>query len=91
MFLTNVFTIIAILAVIWYTITTLQIYDFLQKHSIKVNFLLLRFFAPSYANQYKRITQQQNGKTGELFYHWIISINIALLAVILIIISNIWK
>ena len=85
MILDNIFTTIAILAVIWYIITTLRIYDFLEKRNIPVSFLLLRLFAPKYANQYKEITRTESGKVGALFYHWIISINIALLAVVLII------
>ena len=89
MILSYIFIPIAVLAILWYIITTLRIYDFLRHKNIPVSFLLLRLFALQYANQYQEITRQENGKAGALYYHWIISINIALLAVILIIISNI--
>ena len=34
--------------------------------------------APAYAFRYKKITRSETGKTGTLFYHWILSINLAL-------------
>ena len=83
----NFLTIVAVLAVVWHVITTLRIYDFLQKRNIPVNFILLRLFTFRYVSQYKQITRQEKGKVGKLFYHWIISINITLIAVIIIFIS----
>ena len=44
------------------------------------SFLWLRFFAPKYASQYKRLTTKETGRTGPLFYHWLVSINAALVA-----------
>jgi hypothetical protein len=54
-----------------------------------VSFLFLRILIPKYASQYKEITLKETGKVGPLFYHWIISINIALISVILILLIRI--
>ena len=84
----NLFILIGAVAVIWYVVTTIMIYDYLKKNNIKVSFLFLRFLAPKYAHQYKELSQKESGKTGPLFYHWIISINCALIVTILLVILN---
>lgn len=71
-------------AVIWHVLVNILIYDALQKRNFKMNFLLWRLLAPKYASQYREITRKETGRTGPLFYHWIASINVALLAVILL-------
>lgn len=80
----NFLYIIGVLAVIWYVVTSILIYDYLRKKGIKVSFLFLRFLIPKYAGQYKEITKSETGKTGTLFYQWIISINTALVVAILL-------
>jgi hypothetical protein len=64
--------------VIWNVVTSLLIFSSLQRRGIPVSFIWLRALAPKYANQYRVITRRESGKTGPLFYHWIISINLAL-------------
>jgi len=76
-------------AVIWHITATLMIYESLRKRSLKVSFLFLRFLAPKYASQYREVTRKETGKTGPLFYHWIVSINAALVAAILLILDQI--
>ena len=45
---------------------------------------------PFYANKYKKITYEETGKVGKLFYHWLIAINTALVfAVVAIILRTI--
>jgi hypothetical protein len=82
--LTILFGSIGAVAVIWHVTTTILIYEALRKRNLKVSFLLLRLLAPKYATQYKEITRKETGKTGPLSFHWIISINAALIAAILI-------
>ncbi len=55
----------------------------LEKRGIHVNFLLLRLFILKYLGQYREVTRKETGKTGRLFPAWIISINLALVFVIL--------
>jgi hypothetical protein len=86
--LTIAFFVLALIAIAWYVTTSILIYDFLRKKNVKVSFMLLRLLIFSYISQYKRITLKETGKSGPLFYHWVISINIALLAVILMLISR---
>lgn len=80
---------IASAAAIWFVVSTIRIFDALQKRGIEVHFLLLRLLAIHYAGQYKALTREESGRTGPLFYHWIISINVALAAVLLLLLLNV--
>ncbi len=73
-----IFTFFAALAIVIYLVSSIMIYDQLKKRDIKVSFLFLRFLIPFYAHKYKEMTIAETGKTGSLFYWWIISINTAL-------------
>lgn len=65
------------LGVIWNIVTSLRIYGFLHRRDVPASFLMLRMMAPKYAFQYKQLTTREKGRPGPLFYHWIISINLA--------------
>lgn len=84
MTLVNFMIAIGIVSVIWYIVATLLIYETLRKKKVQVNFLLLKLMAPVYASKYREITRCETGKTGPLFFHWIISINLALAVCVLI-------
>jgi len=80
---------IVAIAVTWHIVATMMIYEALRKRNLKVSFIFLRLLAPKYASQYRQITRKETGKTGPLFYHWIISINTAWVAAILLILAQI--
>jgi len=80
----NLFISIGILSVIVYVVSTVMIFGHLKDRGEKVSFLWLRLYMISYANRYKKITKNETGKVGYLFYMWIISINVALISAILV-------
>ena len=80
---------IVAIAVIWHVAATMMIYEALRKRNLKVSFIFLRLLAPKYASQYRETTRKETGKTGPLFYHWIVSINTAWVAAILLILAQI--
>ena len=73
---------VAVAAAFYHVVATILIYANLRRRGVAVNFLLLRLFAPKYASQYKRLTTEETGHTGPLFYHWVASINVALVAAV---------
>ena len=75
---------IGILSIIVYVVSTVMIFSHLKDRGEKVSFLWLRLYMISYANRYKKLTKNETGKVGYLFYVWIISINLALLSAILV-------
>jgi hypothetical protein len=77
---------LCIFCAFWNVAVTLIIYDNLRKRGNPVGFLWLRLMAPAYAFRYKKITRSETGKTGPLFYHWILSINLALVLAVMAIV-----
>jgi len=66
-----------------------MITSFLSRHGIKINYVFLRLFLPKYIHQYRKLTVEENGKPGNLFYAFIVSMNLALVfAIIGIVLRN---
>ena len=80
--------VLAFIAVAWYIVSGIMIVSELQKRKQKINFIFIKVMLPIYAHRYKKITFDETGKVGSLFYHWVIAINTALVLGIAAIISN---
>ncbi|MBE0638279.1 MAG: hypothetical protein IH598_07155 [Bacteroidales bacterium] len=81
--------VIAALSIIVYVSVSIMIYAFLKNRNSNIeSFIFIRLFLFKYVSDYKRITKEETGKTGNLYYVWIISINLALLCVVLFFMLN---
>jgi hypothetical protein len=78
MTLTIFFAVIAFTAVGWYIVAGIMIVNELMKRKQKIQFIFINVMLPVYAHRYKKITMEETGKVGSLFYHWLIAINTAL-------------
>lgn len=83
--------ILAGLCGVWNGIAGGMIYFDLRGRGEKVNFFLLRMMAPWYAYRYRRITREETGRTGSLFYHWVVSINSALVFAVVAIVLKLTR
>jgi len=72
------FFIPAIISAICGIVISLMIASFLSKHGIKINYVFLRLYMLKYIHQYRKLTVEENGKPGNLFYAFIASMNLAL-------------
>jgi hypothetical protein len=90
MSLTIILALLAFIAVIWYITAGIMIFTELQKRGEKVYFIFLNFLLPFYAHKYKKLTLEETGRTGSLFYHWLIAINTALVLGAAAIASKFW-
>ena len=79
----NLFIVLAAACIVWYVVATIRIMDYVQKKGVKINWFLIRLLLPSYVGKYQKLTREETGKTGPLFYHWITSINAALVFAVL--------
>ena len=77
--LSNVFLILAIVYVLCGVVSSIMITSFLSKRGTKINYLLIRIYIFKYVNQYRKITEEETGKVGPLFYSFIVSFILALL------------
>ena len=75
----NVFLILAIVCVLCGVVSSVLIIAFLFKRGNKINYLLIRIYIYKYINQYRKITIEETGKVGSLFYSFIVSFILALL------------
>ena len=50
-----------------------------SKRGIKINFFLLRLYIIKYIHQYRKLTVEESGRIGPLYYPCVISINLALI------------
>jgi len=83
------FFIPALVSVIFGIVFMIMIVSFLSNRGININYIFLRLYIIKYIHQYRKITIEENGKPGYLFYAFIVSMNFALvLAVIGIILKN---
>ncbi|GET35073.1 hypothetical protein PbJCM13498_39360 [Prolixibacter bellariivorans] len=79
--------IIGLGAVIGYVASAIFIFDYVNERIHKrKHFGFINLFIFSYVKHYKQLTREEKGKTGRLFYLWILSINVALVCFILFLI-----
>ncbi|MGB7061473.1 MAG: hypothetical protein WBF13_03865 [Candidatus Zixiibacteriota bacterium] len=81
--MSGLFFTLAIISVAWAIVSSIVISSFLSKRGVKINLLFFRILVLKYIHQYHKITVQEKGKPGPWFYSYIISINLALICVIL--------
>ncbi|MBN2346448.1 MAG: hypothetical protein JXO51_08640 [Candidatus Aminicenantes bacterium] len=63
---------------IWGTVAGILIAGFLEKRGIKTPFLLLRLYFFRNVSRYKKITTEESGRPGDLYYHCVYAFNAAL-------------
>jgi hypothetical protein len=86
---TILLAVLAFIAVVWFIVSGIMIINELLKRKQKIRFVFIKLMLPIYAHRYKKITLEETGKVGSLFYHWVIAINTALVLAIAAIISKV--
>jgi hypothetical protein len=76
--MSTLFFVLALIGVAWGIAVSIMIASFLSKRGIKINFLLFRLFIFKWVGQYRKMTIEETGKPGPLFYWFITSWNLAL-------------
>jgi len=71
--MSTLFLILALMSVAWGIVTSIMITSFLSKRGIKINYLFFRVLIFGYIRQYRKITLEETGKPGPLFYLFIIA------------------
>jgi hypothetical protein len=73
---------LAMIFVICFVVFSILIVAALDRRNVKTNFLWIRLLIFKYVSQYRKITLEETGKVGTLFYLWIFSINLALICAV---------
>ena len=67
---------------IWAVIASLLIARDLEKRGVPISYVWLRVMILKYLHQYSKITQEETGRVGPLFYHYVVPLNVALVLAI---------
>jgi len=81
--MSNIFLVFALIFGICGIVSAIVMADFISKRGHKINFLLFKLYLFKYIHQYREITLKEEGKVGVWFYRFIISMNLALVCVII--------
>jgi hypothetical protein len=76
--MSTLFFILALISIAFGIAASAMIASFLSKRGVKINYLFIRLFIFRYVRQYRRITMEETGKPGPLFFWFITSWNLAL-------------
>ena len=71
---------------VWAVVASLLIARDLERRGVHVSYLWLRVMIFKYLSQYRRVTLEETGQVGSLFYHYIIPLNMALVLTIILVI-----
>jgi hypothetical protein len=82
-------TIAALVCGVWAIVSILLVTRFLDVRGVPTPFPLIGLFAFRNLRRYREITRRETGKTGPLFASYIISINAALILVVIALVSRI--
>ncbi|MFH1501644.1 MAG: hypothetical protein ABIG03_01225 [Candidatus Eisenbacteria bacterium] len=63
---------------VWGVVAALLIAADLRKRGVPVSYLWLRILILKYLGQYAKLTQEETGRVGPLFYHYVVPLNVAL-------------
>lgn len=68
----NGFMIAAIICLFTGIGCSIAMVSFLQERGVKINWLLIRLFLPRYVSQYKKMTEEESGNPGSLYYIFVV-------------------
>jgi len=87
--LPGLFYVLAIICVIWAVVAAVMIAVHMNRRGFKVSFLWLRLMILKYLHEYAKVTREETGRVGPLFYHYVVPLNTALVIVVLLVITKV--
>lgn len=71
-----------IVCVVWAVAASVLMARDMQRRGMPVSVLWLRLMIFKYLHQYCKVTREETGHVGPLFYHYVVPLNVALAIVI---------
>jgi hypothetical protein len=65
-----------------FVIFAIMIVNEVSKRGVKISFLWLRLYIIKYIHEYRKLTKEETGKVGPLYYPCVVSVNLALICAI---------
>jgi len=73
-----------LICVIWAVVAAVLIAVNLHNRGVSTSILWLRLMVLRYLHEYARLTREETGRVGPLFYHYVVPLNVALVLVIVL-------
>lgn len=80
----SVLIVAALLCAVWAVAASIAIAGDLEKRGHDVSVVWLRVMILKYLHEYARVTREETGKVGPLFYHYVVPLNVALVLVVIL-------
>jgi hypothetical protein len=77
---------LGVVCVVWAVVAAILITANLHKRGIPVSVIWLRVMILKYLHEYARVTREETGRVGPLFYHYVVPLNVALVLMIVLVI-----
>ena len=74
--------------VVWAIVAAILIAVDLSKRGVPVNVIWLRVMILKYLHEYSKLTREETGRVGPLFYHYVVPLNVALILVLIMAIRS---
>jgi hypothetical protein len=75
--------------VVWAVVAAILISADLHRRGMAVSVVWLRLMILKYLHEYSRITREETGHVGPLFYHYVVPLNVALVIVAVLAIRHV--
>ena len=78
---------VGLICVVWAVVAAILIAAEVRKRGVSVSFVWLRLMILKYLHEYARLTREETGRVGALFYHYVVPLNVALVIVVILAVS----
>jgi hypothetical protein len=78
----TVLLVLILLCGIWAVVAAVLIAKDLNRRGVRISVIWFRLLILKYLHQYSKITQEETGRVGPLFYHYVVPLNVALVLAI---------
>jgi hypothetical protein len=75
---------LGLICVAWAVVAAVLIVANLHRRGVPISFIWLRFMVLEYLHEYAKVTREETGRVGPLFYHYVVPLNVALVVMIVI-------
>jgi hypothetical protein len=69
------------ICVVWAVVAAILISADLHRRGMAVSVVWLRLMILEYLHEYSKVTREETGRVGPLFYHYVVPLNVALVVV----------
>lgn len=77
MLVSNIFIALAAVCAVWAVVAAILLARAMERYGTKTSFLFVGVMVFRNLQRYKEVTRQESGKTGPLFYAYVVPINLA--------------